>query len=133
RNPRPTASAAGTGGITARIRLRAWWSDVGQELRDAIRALRRACWYGLPDLSAHAAPRLRLCPGQCRPRHAGAAGLARAQEHSAHRALYRAGAESVQGLLAIDGGAALPRNPAAHHGGGFHFARSTGVLVYICN
>ena len=39
--------------------------------------------------------------GQCRPRHAGAAGLARAQEHPAHGALHRAGAGSVQGLLAL--------------------------------
>jgi hypothetical protein len=50
-------------------------------------------------LPAHAAPRLRLCLGQCRPRHAGAAGLARPQEHSAHGALYRVGARSFRGLL----------------------------------
>jgi hypothetical protein len=35
-----------------------------------------------------------LRPGQCRPRHAGAADMARAQEHPAHGALYRAGAGS---------------------------------------
>ena len=43
---------------------------------------------------------LRLCPSQRRPRHQGAAGMARAQEHSAHRALHRAGAGQVQGFLA---------------------------------
>jgi ATP dependent DNA ligase domain len=34
------------------------------------------------------------------PRHQGAAGLARAQKHSAHGALHRAGAGQVQKLLA---------------------------------
>jgi integrase len=45
--------------------------------------------------------------GQRGPRHTGATGLARAQEHPAHGALYRAVAASVQGLLAIGGGYAL--------------------------
>jgi hypothetical protein len=49
---------------------------------------------GMPlhHLPAHAAPRLRLRPGECGPRHAGAAGMARAQEHPAHGPLHRAGA-----------------------------------------
>jgi hypothetical protein len=34
------------------------------------------------------------------PRHAGAAGLARAQKHSAHGALHRPGAGQVQGFMA---------------------------------
>jgi hypothetical protein len=55
----------------------------------------------VPDLSPHAAPRLRLRPGQCGPRHQSTAGLARPQEHPAHRALYRDGTRPVQGLLAI--------------------------------
>jgi hypothetical protein len=42
-----------------------------------------------------------LCPGERGPRHTGATGLARAQEHSAHGALHRAVATSVQGLLAL--------------------------------
>ena len=68
---------------------------VGQELRHAIRAPRQARRHALHHLPAHAAPRLRLRPGQCRARHAGAAGLARAQEHPAHGALQRAGTGSV--------------------------------------
>jgi hypothetical protein len=63
--------------------------------RHAVRAPRQACWYALHHLSTHAAPRLRLRPGQCRAPHAGAAGMARAQEHPAHGALHRAGAGSV--------------------------------------
>src|SRR6516225_421181 len=55
----------------------------------------------IADTSAHAAAWLRLCPSQRRPRHTGATGLARPQEHPAHRALHRAVAASVQGLLAI--------------------------------
>jgi hypothetical protein len=55
----------------------------------------------IPDTSAHAAPRLRLCPSQRRPRHTGATGLARAQEHPTHRSVHRAGPGSVQGLLAL--------------------------------
>jgi hypothetical protein len=53
---------------------------------------------GMPlhHLPAHAAPRLRLRPGECGPRHAGAAGMARAQEHPAHGALHRAGAGSAK-------------------------------------
>src|SRR5262245_58525638 len=54
-----------------------------------------------PIPSAHAAPRLRLCPSQCRARHQGAANMAWPQEHSAYRALYRAGASPLQGLLAL--------------------------------
>jgi integrase len=37
---------------------------------------------------AHAAPRLRLCAGQCGARYSVVAGVPRAQEHSAHRALH---------------------------------------------
>ena len=48
-----------------------------------------------------AAPRLRLCAGQCRPRHPGLVGLPRPSQHSAHGALYRADADPVQGLLAV--------------------------------
>ena len=37
---------------------------------------------------AHAPTRLRVCAGEQRARHEGAAGLPRSQEHSAHGALY---------------------------------------------
>jgi integrase len=46
--------------------------------------LRHACGYALANAG-----------------HAGAAGMARPQEHPAHGALHRAGAGSVQGFLAI--------------------------------
>jgi hypothetical protein len=50
---------------------------------------------GFPHPPAHAAPRLRLGAGQRRPRHQGAAGMARAHEHPAHCAIHRAGARSL--------------------------------------
>ena len=69
-------------------------------------------WYGLPDLSAHAAPRLRLRPGERGPRHSVAPSLARAQEYPAHGALHGAGARPLQELLALiwrpAAGAVLP-------------------------
>jgi hypothetical protein len=43
----------------------------------------------------HAAAWLRLRPSQRRPRHTGATGLARPQEHPAHRALHRTCAGSI--------------------------------------
>jgi integrase len=50
---------------------------------------------------AHMAPpRLRLRPGERRPRHAGYSGLARPSVHSAYRTLHRAGADAVQRFLA---------------------------------
>ena len=55
---------------------------------------------------AHAAPRLRLRAGQRRARYTRPAGLSRSQEHSAHGALHRVGAGSLQGLLALIGAAA---------------------------
>src|SRR5262245_24680633 len=81
--------------------LQAAWTDDAQGFPCAI----WSDWYSsqdaIPDPSAHAAPRLRLCPSQCRARHQGAAGMAWPQEHSACRALYRAGAAPLQGLLAL--------------------------------
>src|SRR5262249_37877559 len=53
------------------------------------------------QLPVRAATWLRLCPSQRRPRHMGATGLARSQEHPAHGALHRTVAASVQGLLAL--------------------------------
>ena len=56
--------------------------------------------FELPGPSAHAAARLRLPAGQQGRRYPQPAGLPRAQEHPAHRALHRAVADPVQGLLA---------------------------------
>jgi integrase len=67
---------------------------------DEIRALRRG-QNAVPGPPSHVKARLRLCAGQCRPRHEGAAGVARPQKHPAHGALHRAGAGQVQELLAI--------------------------------
>src|SRR5262249_20844958 len=56
--------------------------------------------YALHHLPAHVAARLWLRPGQCRARYAGAASMARPQEHPAHGQVHRAGAGQVQKLLA---------------------------------
>jgi len=48
-----------------------------------------------PIHPAHAATRLRLCPSERGPRHTGATGLARPQEHPAHGAVHRVGSGSV--------------------------------------
>jgi ATP dependent DNA ligase-like protein len=58
-----------------------------------------ACGNALPRSPAHAAAWLRLRPSQRRPRHQGATGLARAQEHPAHGSIRRAFARPVPGLL----------------------------------
>src|SRR5262245_11719428 len=47
---------------------------------------RRARWNAPPDLPAHAQARLRLRAGERRPRHQGAAGLARSSQYPAHGA-----------------------------------------------
>ena len=54
----------------------------------------------LPGPPAHAAPRLRLPAREQGRRHPRAAGLPRAQEHPAHRALHRAFTDPVQEFLA---------------------------------
>ena len=54
----------------------------------------------LPGASPHAAARLRVPPGKQGRRHPYVAGLSRPQEHPAHRALHRAFADPVQGVLA---------------------------------
>src|SRR5262249_3911953 len=91
---------------------RARRADDAQGLPCAIRSDRGSGQDAIPDTSALAAAWLRLCPSQRWPRHTGATGLARPQEHPAHRALHRAVAVSVQGLLALivgDRGPALWR------------------------
>src|SRR5258707_8341175 len=50
--------------------------------------------------SPHAAPRLRLRACEQGARHTGATSVAWAPQHSAHGALHRASARSVQGFLA---------------------------------
>jgi integrase len=56
---------------------------------------------GFKAAPAHAAARLWLCPGQQGARYPRPPGISRAPQHPAHRTLYRAGARSVQGLLAL--------------------------------
>src|SRR5262249_23638883 len=68
----PTARAEG---IASRLPIRARRPNDGQELRHAVRAPRQARRDALSGLPAHAQARLWLRPGQCRARHAGAAGL----------------------------------------------------------
>src|SRR5262249_37026427 len=101
RDTRAATPAARTGGILARLYDRAGRTDDAQGLPCAIRWDRGSRQNALSDPSAHAAPRLRLRPGERRPRHTGAASLAGAQEYSTHGALHRAVAASVQGLLAL--------------------------------
>src|SRR5215468_6570772 len=91
RDTRAAASAARTGGILARLYDRAGRADDAQGVPCAIRSDRGSGQNAIPDTSAHAAAWLRLCPSQRRPRHTGATGLARAQEHPAHSALHRVG------------------------------------------
>src|ERR1700756_5735576 len=98
---RAAAPAARAGAVLARLYVRAGRADDAQGLPCAVRSDRVAGQDAIPDTSAHAAAWLRLCPSQRRPRHTGAAGLARPQKHPAHGALHRAGAGQVQELLAI--------------------------------
>ena len=88
------------GGILARLYDRAGRADDAQSIPCAIRPDRRAGQNAVPSPPSHVEARLRLRAGH-RPRHQSAAGMARAQEHSAHRALHRAGAGQVQKLLAL--------------------------------
>src|SRR5262249_28590872 len=101
RDTRAAASAARTGAVLARLYDRAGRADDAQGLPCAIRSGRGSGQDAIPDPSAHAAAWLRLCPSQRWPRHAGATGSARAQEHPTHRSVHRAVAASVQGLLAL--------------------------------
>ena len=71
-------------------------------------SVRGGGWLRVQGPSAHAAPRLRLRPGQQGPRHAGAAGLSGPPQHPAHGALYRVVAGSVQRLLAARSRRAAP-------------------------
>src|SRR5215467_8920418 len=80
---------------------RAGRADDAHGLPCAIRSDRGSRQNAVSDPSARAATRLRLCLSQRRPRYTGATGLARPQEHPAHRALHGAVAASVQGLLAL--------------------------------
>src|SRR5262244_2736921 len=98
---RAAASAARTGAVLARLYDRAGRADDAQGLPCAIRSDRGSSQDAIPDTSPHAAAWLRLCPSQRRPRHAGTASLAGAQEYSTHRALHRTCAGQVQGFLAL--------------------------------
>ena len=79
--------------------VRARCADDAQGFSCAVWPDRRVGQDAVPGPSAHAAAWLRLCLGQCRSRHPGAAGIAWPQEHPAHRPLHRAGAASVQRFL----------------------------------
>ena len=86
--------------------IRAWRADDSEGIPRPVRPHWRLGQDAIPHPSAHAPARLRVCPGECRARHARATGLARASEHPAHGALYRVGTGSVQGselLIATDG------------------------------
>jgi len=108
RNTRPATPTTRTGGILARLHDRAGGADDAKGLPRAIRSDRGAGEDAVPSAPAHAASRVRLRPGQRRPRHPRASGLARPQEHSAHGALHRTCAGSVQGLLALEQPAPRP-------------------------
>src|SRR5215510_3338209 len=95
RDTRAAAPAARAGAVLARLYVRAGGADDAQGLPCAIRSDRGSGQDAIPDTSAHAATRLRLCPGERGPRHTGATGLARSQEHPAHRALHRTCAGSI--------------------------------------
>src|SRR6516165_8372173 len=110
---RAAASTARTGAVLARLYYRAGRADDAQGLPCAIRSGWGSGQDAIPDTSAHAAAWLRLCPSQRWPRHAGATGLARAQEHPTHRSVHRAVAASVQGLLAL-----IDRRSIDHDPGG---------------
>src|SRR6476619_1542362 len=79
RNTRAAASAARTGAVLARLYDRAGRADDAHGLPCAIRSHRVSGQDAIPDTSAHAAAWLRLRPGERRPRHTGATGLARPQ------------------------------------------------------
>ena len=100
RDTRAAAPAARAGAVLVSLYDRAGRADDAQGVPCAIRSDRGSGQDAIPDPSAHAAAWLRICPSQRRPRHQGAAGLARAQKHSAHGALHRAGTGQVQKLLA---------------------------------
>src|SRR5262249_36096207 len=71
-----------------------------EKLPHADRAPRRAGKDGVSNSPAHAAARLRLCAGQCRSRHASAAGVAWAPQYPAHGALPGISAEPISRFLA---------------------------------
>jgi hypothetical protein len=70
-------------------------------LCSACRARRRGGQARLQGSSPYARHACGFALAKQRPRYSRPPGIFRAQEHSAHRALYRAGAGSVQGLLAL--------------------------------
>src|SRR6516225_936009 len=101
RDTRAMTPAARTGAILARLHDRAGRADDAQGLPCAIRSDWGSGQDAIPGTPAHAATRLRLRPGERRPRHTGATGLARPQKHPTHGALHRVVAASIQGLLAL--------------------------------
>src|SRR5262249_47590098 len=84
-----------------RLYDRAGGADDAQGLPCAIRSDRGSGQDAIPDTSAHAAAWLRLRPGERRPRHTRATGLAGAQEHPTPGGVPRTCARSILELLAI--------------------------------
>jgi len=66
----------------------------------ASQAHRRASGLPVQGSCPHASPRLRLCTGERRPRHAGNSRLARSSRHPAHGSLYRIEPRAIQRFLA---------------------------------
>src|SRR5262249_10146286 len=100
RNTRSATSTARATARAAHLCHRAGWPYGREKLPYADRAPRRAGKDGVSNSPTHAATRLRLRPGQCRPRHASAAGVAWSPQYSAHGALYGNGTEPVSRFLA---------------------------------
>src|SRR5262249_56000088 len=96
---RAAAPADRAGAVLARLYVRAGRADDAQGLPCAIRPDRRAGQNAVPSPPSYVEAWLRLRAGQCRPRHTGATGLARPQEHPTHGSLYRTFACPLPRLL----------------------------------
>jgi integrase len=77
RDTRVAAPTTGARGNALRLRLRARRPNDAEGLSCPVREDRCSGQNAIPDPSAHAAPWLRLCAGECGTRHSGAAGLSR--------------------------------------------------------
>ena len=88
-------------GFDLRLRHRAWRPVYARCHQPADQAHRRAGEIRLSDSHSHAASRLRIRPGQCRPRHPAHSGLAWPSVNPAHDALHAIERGVVQGLLAV--------------------------------
>src|SRR6476660_2623912 len=78
RNSRPATPTTRAGAVLACVHDGARRADDTEGVSCAVWPDRSPSEDAIPDPSAHAAPRLRLCVGQCRPRYAPTASLSRA-------------------------------------------------------